>query len=119
MKFICLAGGETSQEILKSEYKAAERFGEVRLGEFRLFYRYFIRVRYIDYGEVTRVYLRQESGESGEFLLLENYLMIEAQDGSLHKMRMEREVCAKEVLSALQGRCPSIKIGYNRLGRSK
>lgn len=119
MKFICLAGRETAHEILKGEYKGAERFGEVRLGEFRLFYRYFIRVRYIDYGEVTRVYLRQESGESGEFLLMENYLMLETEEGTVHKLRMEREAYAREVLSVLQERFQFIKIGYNRPSQSK
>lgn len=119
MKFICLAGGETAQETLKREYMAAERFGEVRLGESALFYRYFIRIKYISYREIAGAYLRQESGESGEFPLTENYLMLETLDGSLHKLRMDRETYVREVLSVFQKKYPFMRIGYNRLSQSK
>lgn len=119
MKFICLAGEGTTQETLKREYKSAERFGEVRLGESALFYRYFIRIKYVPYGEIVGAYLRQESGESGEFLLVENYLMLETKEGAVHKLRMEREAYAREVLSVLQERYQFVKIGYNRPSQSK
>lgn len=119
MKFICLAGEGKAQETIKREYKGAERFGEVRLGESVLFYRYFIRIKYVPYGEVTGAYLRQESGESGEFLLVENYLMLETKEGVVHKLRMEREAYAREVLSVLRKRYQFMRIGYTRPGQSK
>lgn len=119
MKFICLAGTETDQEMLKKEFKTAKRFGEIRLGESCLFYRYFIRIRYVRYQEIIGAYLRKESGESGEFLLMENYLMLEMRDGSLHKLRMEREAYVREVLTDLHEKYEVIKIGYDRPGRSK
>ena len=81
MKFVCLGRVQEEQEILKQEYKSAEYLGEVRMGEIHLFYRYFIKTRYISYGELRQAYLREESGESGEFLLKEFYLMLKAADG--------------------------------------
>ena len=102
MKYVCLGQEQEEQENLKQEYKSAKRLGEVRLGEIHLFYRYFIRIRYISYGELRQAYLREESGESGEFLLKEFYLMLKTADGGLHKLRMEREVNAREVLAYLE-----------------
>lgn len=114
MKFICLKGIQEDQESLKKQYKSAAQWGEVRLGESNLFYRYFIKIRYISYGEIRRAYLREESGESGEFLLKEFYLMLASSDGALHKLRMEREVNARAVLSYLGENHKTIMIGYEK-----
>ncbi|MDE6387101.1 MAG: hypothetical protein K2L82_04735 [Lachnospiraceae bacterium] len=119
MKFVCLAGAEAQKETLASEYKTAERMGEVRVGEVHLFYRYFIRIKYVSYEEITKAYLREESGESGEFLLKEHYLMLKMRDGVLHKLRMERQEYAKETLSYLEQKYHHISIGFDRLSQSK
>lgn len=119
MKLVCMTGEETDQETLRKEFKTARRFGEVRLGTAHLFYRYFIRIRYVSYGEITEAYLRQESGESGEFLLMENYLMMKMKNGSVHKLRMEREAYVREVLSELEKCHKSVKIGFDRPSQSK
>lgn len=119
MKFVCLKGIQKSQEELKQEYKTAVQWGEVRLGDNHLFYRYFIKIRYISYTQIRKAYLREESGESGEFLLKEFYLMLETSDGVLNKLRMEREINAREVLSCLKKNHQSIAIGFDRLGQSK
>lgn len=119
MKLICMAGEEAAQEALREEFKAAKRFGEIRLGTSHLFYRYFIRIRYISYSEITGAYLRQESGESGEFLLVENYLMLKMKDRSVHKLRMEREAYVREVLSELERSHENVKVGFDQSGQSK
>lgn len=119
MKFVCLKGMQEEQESLKQEYKAAVRWGETRLGTRHLFYRYFIKVRYVSYEEIRKAYLREESGESGEFLLKEFYLMLETADGILHKFRMERDVNAKAVLSYLKERYAFITVGFDRSSQSK
>ena len=119
MKFVCLKGIQESQEHLKQEYKKADQKGEVRLGDKHLFYRYFIKIRYVSYTEIRKAYLREESGESGEFLLKEFYLMLETSDGTLHKLRMEREVYAREVLSCLKNEHQSIAVGFDRLSQSR
>ncbi|MBD5488813.1 MAG: hypothetical protein HDR13_08465 [Lachnospiraceae bacterium] len=119
MKLVCMTGEETDQETLRKEFKSARRFGEVRLGTSHLFYRYFIRIRYVSYSEITGAYLRQESGESGEFLLMENYLMMNMKSGAVIKLRMEREAYVREVLSELEKCHASVMIGFNRPGRSK
>lgn len=114
MKFVCLGRVQEEQEVLKQEYKSAECLGEVRMGEIHLFYRYFIKTRYISYGELRQAYLREESGESGEFLLKEFYLMLKAADGGLHKLRMEREVNVRAVLAGLEETHKEVKIGFER-----
>lgn len=115
MKFICLSGAEEETEVLKNEYKAAQRAGETRIGINHLFYRYFIKIKYLSLDMIERAYLRQESGESGEFLLMESYLMLKTRDGELHKFRMEREVYVREVLANFQENHPRIAIGFDGL----
>ncbi|MBP3476680.1 MAG: hypothetical protein J6K48_10220 [Lachnospiraceae bacterium] len=119
MWFACICGVERDKEELQKEYKEAKVQGEVRLGTGCFFYRYFIKIRYVAYEEILKAYLREESGESGEFLLKEYYLMIETRDGSLHKLRLERDVNAKSVLAYLENHYEHIAIGFNRPGQSK
>ena len=119
MWLACLSGAEHNKEELEREYKDAARYGEVRLGTTCLFYRYFIKIRYISFDQIRKAYLREESGESGEFLVKEFYLMLETKDGELHKLRMEREVNAKSVLAYLEENFNNIEIGFYRPGRSK
>ena len=70
------------KNILKEEFSLASRAGEGRMGETHLFYRYFINVKYIAWSRIRKAYLRVESGESGEFLLKEFYLMLQLDDES-------------------------------------
>ena len=51
--------------------------------------------------------------QSGEFLLKEFYLMLKTADGGLHKLRMEREVNAREVLAYLEEREEAVRIGFD------
>lgn len=119
MWFACICGGEHDKEELQKEYKQAKVQGEVRLGTGCLFYRYFIKIRYVAYEEIVKAYLREESGESGEFLLKEYYLMIETKDGRLHKLRQERDVNAKSVLAYLKKYYEHIAIGFDRPSQSR
>ena len=107
------------KDALSVEFKSARRLGEVRMGETHFFYRYFIKIRYTAYDEITKAYLREESGESGEFLLKEYYLMLETKSGIMHKLRMEREEYARETLKRLENEYSHIAVGFDRLGRSK
>lgn len=97
---------------LKEEFKRSLRCGEGRLGNSHFFYRYFLRIRYVSYQEIIHAYLREESGESGEFLLKEFYLMLVFRNGQKEKLRFEREKNAREVLSYLEEHYPDIKIGF-------
>lgn len=119
MWFSCICGAERDKEELQKEYKKAKVQGEVRLGAGCLFYRYFIKVRYVAYEEIIKAYLREESGESGEFLLMEYYLMLETKDGRLHKLRLERDINVKSVLAYLKENYQDISIGNYRLSQSK
>ena len=116
MKFICLQKKEepADKNDLKEEFKAAVRAGEGRMGAHHFFYRYFINVKYIPYEKIKTAYLRVESGESGEFLLKEFYLMLLLGDGTEGKLRFEREENARAVLSYLEAYYPQIEIGYKK-----
>ena len=116
MKFICLQknAGPADKNVLKEEFKAAARAGEGRMGAHHFFYRYFINVKYIPYENIKTAYLRVESGESGEFLLKEFYLMLCFDDDTEGKLRFEREENARAVLSYLETHYPQIEIGYKK-----
>ena len=117
MKFIPLSKLEETMEkgILLEEFKTADWAGEGRLGQEHLFYRYFINARYISYQKIQNAYLRVESGESGEFLLKEFYLMLKLQDGTEGKLRFERKENAKKILSYLEEQYPQVEIGYKKV----
>ncbi|MBD5495651.1 MAG: hypothetical protein HDR12_15125 [Lachnospiraceae bacterium] len=116
MKFISLSKSEAvvDKSILKEEFKAAVRTGEGRLGDCHLFYRYFINVKYVSYLNINKAYLRIESGESGEFLLRESYLILFFADGTEVKLRFEREENVRTLLEYLNENYPNIEIGYKK-----
>ena len=116
MKFISLFRFEEAvdKNILKEEFKAAVKTGEGRLGDCHLYYRYFINVKYVSYLNIHKAYLRIESGESGEFLLRESYLILVFSDGMEVKLRFEREENVRTVLKYLNENYPDIEIGYKK-----
>lgn len=116
MKFIPLSKTEEPKEksVLLEEFKTASRFGESRIGQTHLFYRYFINVRYISFQKIQNAYLRVESGESGEFLLKEFYLILKLQDKEEGKLRFEREENVRSILSYLGEHYPQIEIGHKK-----
>lgn len=121
MKFISLSKTKETpdpvnidKETLKEEFRSALRAGEGRLGEHRFFYRYFINVKYISYNKIRKAYLRVESGESGEFLLKEFYLMLFFEDMGEAKLRFEREENVRRVLDYLTEHYPQVEVGYKK-----
>jgi len=116
MKFTGLSKTEeiTGKDILKEEFKAAVRSGEGRMGQEHLFYRYFINIRYVSYRKIRQAYLRVESGESGEFLLKEFYLVLKLKDGEEGKLRFEREENVRRILCYLEEHHAGIEIGYKK-----
>lgn len=116
MKFIPLSKSENPMEhhILKAEYKSAPRAGEGRMGELHFFYRYFINIKFISYENIKKAYLRIESGESGEFLLKEFYLVLQFADDTDKKLRFEREENARSVLAYLEEHAQNIEVGYKK-----
>ncbi|MBQ6806126.1 MAG: hypothetical protein IJO97_01685 [Lachnospiraceae bacterium] len=117
MKFIALAAPETitDKNILKEEFKAAKQVGEGRMGEHHFFYRYFISVKYTSYEKIRHAFLREESGECGEFLLKEFYLILLLEDAKEEcKLRFERRENAQAVLAFLGENYPQIEIGYKK-----
>ncbi|MCI8773440.1 MAG: hypothetical protein HFI50_05845 [Lachnospiraceae bacterium] len=86
------------------------------MGQKHLFYRYFINAKYVSYQKIRNAYLRVESGESGEFLLKEFYLILKLQDGTEGKLRFEREENARNILAYLEEQYPQVEIGYRKSG---
>lgn len=111
MKIKVLAGS-ASEEVLRKEFQNAKKTAEVRLGEHFLFYRYFIRINAVAYGEIQKAYLRIESGESGDLPVTEHYLMLVDRQGKTHKLRMEHPEDAQEVLAYLGEHFPAVEIGH-------
>lgn len=109
---IKLLAGSAQEEVLRKEFQKAKRTAEVRLGEQFLFYRYFIRIRAIAYGEIGKAYLRIESGESGDLPVTEHYLMLIDKQGKEYKLRMEHHEDTREVLAYLKERFPDIEVGH-------
>lgn len=116
MKFISLYKDDELPDkmILKAEFKSAQRAGEGRMGEHHLFYRYFVNIKYASYDSIRAAYLRVESGESGEFLLKEFYLMLCFDNEVTGKLRFEREENARAVLAYFAENYPQIEIGYKK-----
>lgn len=116
MGFISLSESEetTDKSVLKEEFKTAVRMGEGRLGSRHMFYRYFINVKYVSYPKIQKAYLRIESGESGEFLLKEFYLILHLQGGIEAKLRFEREENVKSILAYLEENYQYIETGYKK-----
>lgn len=124
MKFISLIRNEEihdnadrpdiNKEMLKAEFRSALRAGEGRIGERHLFYRYFINVRYVPWDKIRKAYLRVESGESGEFLLRESYLMLRFDDMGEAKLRFEREENVRNILRYIAEHYPNTEVGYKK-----
>lgn len=117
MKFIALSAPEniTDKNHLKEEFKASVQAGEGRMGKNHFFYRYFINVKYVSYEKIKQAFLRVESGECGEFLLKEFYLVLSLEGKEEEcKLRFEREENARAVLAFLEEKYPQIEIGYKK-----
>ncbi len=117
MKFKTLVKtGQTADNdaILKTEFQTAKQVGEGRIGETHLFYRYFLRVKYIAYTEIQKAFLRVESGECGEFLLQEFYLILVTKEAEECRLRFERKENIQTILDYLTAQNPDIEIGYKK-----
>lgn len=117
MKFIALAPPEsiTDKNELKREYKETMPSGEGRVGVHHFFYRYFINIKYVSYEKIKQAFLRIESGECGEFLLKEFYLVFFLEGKKEEcKLRFEREENARAILTFLEEKYPEIEIGYKK-----
>jgi hypothetical protein len=99
------------QEALKTEFRESERFGEIRIGKKNLFYRGFVRVRFLPLAECERIYLRIEFGEYGEFPLHEHYIVVLTKKEEELLLRLERPDDAKNLLSFLEENAKEIKLG--------
>jgi hypothetical protein len=93
------------QEALKTEFRESERFGEIRIGKKNLFYRGFVRVRFLPLAECERIYLRIE------FPLHEHYIVVLTKKEEELLLRLERPDDAKNLLSFLEENAKEIKLG--------
>lgn len=118
MKFIPLskkAGWDLPiEEELKKEFDSAEKFGEIRIGKDCLFYRSFIRVRFVPFRECSRIFLRIEFGEYGDFPLHEHYIMVRTRQGEEFALRSDRSDDAKNVMEFLVKNPKGIELGKEK-----
>ncbi|MDO4513712.1 MAG: hypothetical protein Q4B72_06715 [Lachnospiraceae bacterium] len=108
MFYKCLCGNEIEKNELQRQRKEARYLAEIRLGTEVLFYTNLIWVRYIAYDQIANLYLKMERGESGEFLTIENYLILCDINGKEHSMRIEQTDIAREVMRSIREEHPDI-----------
>lgn len=102
------------QENLKEEFNNAERFGEIRMGKNYLFYRSFVRVRFVPLGECSRIFLRIEFGEYGDMPLHEHYIVVKTKQDEEFSLRLERPDDAKKVMLFLMENSKEIELGKEK-----
>lgn len=109
-----LGVGTYEQKELEAAFKETESFQEIRIGSKFLFYRSFIRVKYITIDEVKKAFLRVESGESGDFPTTAVYLVLVREDGKEISLHMERVDTAKKMIAYMEDKFPSIQYGFTK-----
>lgn len=117
MKFVHLEKQKHAEtSTLLEEYRSARAFGELRLGTEHLFRRGLFSVKYIPLREIAHLFLRIESGESGEFPVQEHYIVVKTIQNreKEHLLRMERPEAAKRLLEKIKEECPQIEVGYRK-----
>ncbi|MBP3460409.1 MAG: hypothetical protein J6K58_14495 [Lachnospiraceae bacterium] len=103
-----------TQESLKEEFDNAGQFGEIRVGKDHLFYRSFIRVRFVPFRECSRIFLRIEFGEYGEFPVHEHYIIAKTRQEEEFALRLDRPDDAKNVMVFLAKNHKGIELGKDR-----
>ena len=100
------------QNFLEQAFHDAAYFQEVRIGERFLFYRSFIRVKYVALERVERAHLRVETGESGDLPTQAVYLVLMLGDGQEVKLHMERYDTSKKMFNYLKEKHPRINCSF-------
>lgn len=109
-----LSEGTYEQAELEKLYKAARGFQEIRISESFLFYKSFIRVKYVDLNHVKKIFLRVESGESGDFPTQTVYVILTDLNEKEISLHMERMDTAKQMLEFLKEQYPTIQYGFTK-----
>jgi len=108
-------GPQDGRAALSSEYAAAKEIGRVRLGELRLYFRSGLRVYYIPYRDVRRVFRRVQLipakawKRQGE-LRVEN-LVVCGEAGELAQIQLPGADAARQLMDELCGRIPEAAFG--------
>lgn len=102
------------QEALRDEFQKADRYGEIRIGEHHLFYRGFLRVRFVPLAWCQRIYMRVEFGEYGDLPLHEHYIVVRIKQGKEIPLRLERPDDAKEVMARLKDHPCKVILGKEK-----
>lgn len=103
-----------SQEALREEFEKAGRYGEIRIGENHLFYRGFLRVKFVPFTDCERIYLRVEFGEYGDLPLHEYYIVVRTKQGKEALLRLERPDDAKGVMECLKNHGCKVALGKEK-----
>jgi len=102
------------QDDLKKEFQNAEKFGELRIGNKHLFHRSFIRVRVMPFLECSRIFLRVEFGEYGEFPVHEHYIIVQSRQGEEFALHLDRPDDARKVMVFLGKNFKNIELGKEK-----
>ena len=101
---------------LEQEYTQAQDLGKLRLGESLLFFRKFSGVSFLPYGQITRVWLRQEEVRARMCCATANfdqfYLVMACTDGQERRGQVLDKPTGQQCLDHIAAQNPSVKIGY-------
>ena len=115
MKYCALASTEENTEALRTEYRAAQEIGRLRLGTDRLYFRSARRVFYIPYTEIYRYFRRVMLVPAklccGRGDLAVEHLVICDAEKELAQIELPGSHAAKVVMERLQSLAPNALSG--------
>lgn len=105
-----------SPDTLEQEYAQARDVGKVQLGERHLFFRKFSGVSYLPYGQILRVWLRQEEVKARMCCATANfdqfYLVMDCADGQERRGQVMDKTTGQQCLDHISAKNPAVKIGF-------
>lgn len=111
MKFYSLTTADTDVTTLRTEYKNAKEIGIIKLGDSCLFFRKRLKVYYIAYKEISRVFRRVVTvpakfySGKGEFAI--EHLVLCAKDTEVAQIQLPGANAARTLMEELKKLVPN------------
>lgn len=108
-----------SDDVLKTEFKAAHQIGKVALGDNYFFYREKFKIRYIAYSNIYRIFRRVQLVNmkmccSRGQLQIQNIVLCSKKNVELAMVDLPDEKSALALIEEMQQKIPEVKIGMKK-----